>query len=207
MTNKELRDMVQEGTTQCPYNRKDTTVSNLNEAQINAQLDFCLTCTGYYQCNKVAELNDLLVALDNSDKCCKCGIPVKEPRFDENENTYCEDCFIDRVCKNFIAPQIKNLEVIRVKDECLGEITDEFKFTVAYEGKKYFVKGYVIDYTEEDTYNISIENEAGECLAQAYVDSEGGMEGSESLSVGIPIVDRFIMYVLFVQNDCIIKGF
>ena len=130
MTDKELKDMVQEGTTLCPYNRKDTTVSNLNEAQICAQLDFCETCTGYYQCNKVAELNDLLVALENGDKCCKCGEIVEEPRFDKDNKAYCEDCFIDRICDKFVAPKMQDLEVVKIKDEILGEITASFSILI-----------------------------------------------------------------------------
>ena len=50
---------------QCIYNKLDTSVANYTYEQTTEQLDFCLGCDKYYSCNKVAELNDRLVELDN----------------------------------------------------------------------------------------------------------------------------------------------
>lgn len=50
---------------QCIYNKLNTDVSNYSYTQTSEQLDFCLGCDKYYSCNKVAELNDRLVELDN----------------------------------------------------------------------------------------------------------------------------------------------
>ena len=49
----------------CPRSWGNTDVSPLSRVQINGILDNCEKCQRYSQCNKVAELNDRLVELDN----------------------------------------------------------------------------------------------------------------------------------------------
>ena len=49
----------------CPRSWDNTDVSPLSRVQINGILDNCEKCQRYSQCNKVAELNDRLVELDN----------------------------------------------------------------------------------------------------------------------------------------------
>ena len=64
---KEVHDMVRI-MEQCIYNKLDTSVANYTYEQTTEQLDFCLGCDKYYSCNKVAELNDRLVELDNESE-------------------------------------------------------------------------------------------------------------------------------------------
>lgn len=51
----------------CPRSWDNTDVSPLSRVQINGILDNCGKCQRYYQCNKVAELNDKLAELDESE--------------------------------------------------------------------------------------------------------------------------------------------
>ena len=50
----------------CPRSWDNTDVSKLSENQINGILDNCEKCNRYYQCNKVAELDDKLKEIHNS---------------------------------------------------------------------------------------------------------------------------------------------
>ena len=52
----------------CPRSWDNTDVSPLSRLQINGILDNCEKCQRYSQCNKVAELNDRLVELDNESE-------------------------------------------------------------------------------------------------------------------------------------------
>ena len=52
---------------QCIYDKLDTSIDNLTYKELCKQLDFCIGCDKYYHCNKVAEINDKLVELENSD--------------------------------------------------------------------------------------------------------------------------------------------
>ena len=52
----------------CPLSWDNTDVSPLSRVQINGILDNCEKCQRYSQCNKVAELNDRLVELDNESE-------------------------------------------------------------------------------------------------------------------------------------------
>ena len=52
----------------CPRSWGNTDVSPLSRVQINGILDNCEKCQRYSQCNKVAELNDRLVELDNESE-------------------------------------------------------------------------------------------------------------------------------------------
>ena len=51
----------------CPRSWDNTDVSPLSRVQINGILDNCEKCQRYSQCNKVAELNDRLAELDESE--------------------------------------------------------------------------------------------------------------------------------------------
>lgn len=51
----------------CPRSWENTDISNLSRVQVNGILDNCEKCDRYSQCNKVAELNDKLVELDNEE--------------------------------------------------------------------------------------------------------------------------------------------
>ena len=51
----------------CPRSWDNTDVPRLSRVQINGILDNCEKCQRYSQCNKVAELNDRLVELDNKE--------------------------------------------------------------------------------------------------------------------------------------------
>lgn len=42
-------------------------ISKLQLNKIKGQIDYCANCTRYYQCDKVAELNDRLAELDESE--------------------------------------------------------------------------------------------------------------------------------------------
>ena len=52
----------------CPLSWDSTDVSPLSRVQINGILDNCEKCQRYSQWNKVAELNDRLVELDNESE-------------------------------------------------------------------------------------------------------------------------------------------
>ena len=51
----------------CPRSWENTDISKLSELQINGILDNCEKCQRYFQCQKVAELNDKLKEINGED--------------------------------------------------------------------------------------------------------------------------------------------
>ena len=53
----------------CPYTSINTDVSNMTASEVNAHLDNkCSGCVRYYQCNKVAELDDRLKEIEDEER-------------------------------------------------------------------------------------------------------------------------------------------
>ena len=62
----------------CFREKENTSIAGLNKGQVNIVLDYCEKCDKYAHCNKVAELNDMLKALEDIQVDEKIGITMVE---------------------------------------------------------------------------------------------------------------------------------